>query len=57
MNKVLWLGFTAATMQIAMGLWLAHEAQSASDDDLAQCHEPLVANVPGRLPLRPRARR
>jgi hypothetical protein len=55
MSKVLWLGFTAATIQVAMGLWLAHEAQTASADDLAQCHEPLVAKVPGRLPLRPSA--
>jgi hypothetical protein len=55
MSKVMWLGFTAATLQVAMGLWLAHEAQAASDDDLAQCHEPLVATVRGRSPLRLRA--
>ena len=30
MNKVLWLGFTAATIQVAMGLWLAHELTAAS---------------------------
>jgi hypothetical protein len=52
MSKVIWLGFTAATLQAAMGLWLAHEAQAASEDDLAQCHEPLVARIAGRLPLR-----
>jgi hypothetical protein len=55
MSKVMWLGVTAATVQVAMGLWLAHEAQAASDGDLVQCHEPLVAKALGRSPLHPRA--
>jgi hypothetical protein len=52
MSKVMWLGFTAAAAQAVLGLWLIHEGQTASEDDLAQCHEPLVAKATGRLPLR-----
>jgi hypothetical protein len=55
MSKVMWMGFTAATIQVAMGVWLVHEALTASEDDLAQCHEPLGAKVSGRLALRPRS--
>jgi hypothetical protein len=55
MSKVMWLCFTAAAAQTVIGLWLIHEGETASDGDLAQCHQALVTDPPGRSPLQPRA--
>jgi hypothetical protein len=54
MSKVMWLAFTAAATQTVLGLWLIHEGETASDGDLEQCRQPLVTDLQGRSPLRPR---
>jgi hypothetical protein len=51
MSKVTWLGFTAAAVQVAMGVWLVREAHTAGGDDLVQCHEPVAVGGPEHASL------
>lgn len=45
MSTVMWLCFTAASAQGVVALWLIHEAKTASDGDLDQCHQPPAYDV------------